>query len=340
MIDIDGSAGEGGGQMLRTALGLSVLTGRPFHMHSIRAARPKPGLAAQHLSCLTAVAEASSADVRGAGIGSREVEFLPGEDWKDEIAVDVGTAGSTTLVLQALMLASLGKRLQVIVTGGTDVRLAPTIGYAQHVIAPLLLTMGVVVEIRVLARGFFPEGGGKVEASISSTLPLRPATARITGGCFRMHAEAVSQNLPGHVCERMATSFRKALLSSGGADVRRLESRGTSTGASLTAWAESGQCVFGADALGERGRPAERVGEMVADRLNALLSSGADVDENAADHLLPYLAMASGPSSLTVRAVTPHLQTQADMVALFLPAKVRFAREGGLVRMSVDPSRT
>jgi RNA 3'-phosphate cyclase len=340
MIDIDGSAGEGGGQILRTALGLSVVTGKGFRMHSIRANRPKPGLAPQHLAGIMAVMEASSAAVAGASLGSRELEFLPSEEWKGELVVNIGTAGSISLVLQALMLASVGKGLRAEIAGGTDVRMSPPVGYLQHVLLPLLEKMHFDAELEVAGRGFYPEGGGRVILDSNSRLPLAPLHLGRPSGRPRIHAEAVTQNLPQHVGNRLAMSFKKNVVAEGGAEARCLESRGASTGAGLVVWAEYAENLLGADALGERGVPAERVGEMAAEKLTALMSSGAGVDEHAADHLLPYMALASAPSSMLVREVTPHLQTQMETVTLFLPAKVAVERQGDLFLVSVDPSRT
>lgn len=340
MIEIDGSSGEGGGQILRTALGLSVVTGQGFHVHSIRANRPKPGLAPQHLAAIMAVVEASSAQVSGAALGSRELEFRPGNQWKSDLEINVGTAGSISLVLQALMLASVGKSLKAEIVGGTDVRMSPPVGYLQHVLIPLLERMGVDSEAEVLARGFYPEGGGKVSIAISSRLPLTPLQLGRPSGRPRIYAEGVTQNLPTHVCDRMAMSFKKYIVASGGAEAHCLESRGLSTGAGLTVWADFGENLLGADALGERGVPAERVGELAAERLMALISSGAGVDEHAADHLLPFLALAMAPSSMLVREVTPHMETQLETIALFLPARIKVQARDGLHLIEVDPNRT
>jgi RNA 3'-phosphate cyclase len=340
MIEIDGSSGEGGGQILRTALGLSVVTGQGFRMHSIRANRPKPGLAAQHLAGILAVMEASSAAVTGASLGSKELEFLPGEEWKGGLEINVGTAGSVSLVLQALMLASVGRGLHAEILGGTDVRMSPPVGYLQHVLLPMLERMHFDAEIEVAGRGFYPEGGGRIIFDSNSRLPLSPLNLGRPSGRPRIHAEAVTQNLPQHVGNRLAMSFKKNVVADGGAEARCLESRGTSTGAGLVVWAEYADNILGADALGERRVPAERVGELAAEKLAKLISSGAGVDEHAADHLLPYMALASGPSSMLVREVTPHLQTQVETMALFLPAKVAVERQGSLFLLSVDPNRT
>jgi RNA 3'-phosphate cyclase len=340
MIEIDGSSGEGGGQILRTALGLSVVTGQGFRMRSIRANRPKPGLAAQHLAGIMAVMEASSAAVEGAALGSKELRFVPGEEWKSDLEINVGTAGSVSLVLQALMLSSVGKQLRAEISGGTDVRMSPPVGYLQHVLLPLLERMHFDAEIEVISRGFYPEGGGRVVFNSSSRSPLAPAYFLRPEGRPRLHAEAVTQNLPEHVGNRLAMSFKKNVVASGGAEARCLESRGASTGAGLVVWAEYAENILGADALGERGVPAERVGEMAAEKLVKLMSSGAGVDEHAADHLLPYMALAAAPSSMLVREITPHLETQMLTISLFLPARMSVEKKDGLFLIAVDPNRT
>ena len=176
MREIDGSYGEGGGQLLRTSVVLAAITGLPVHMYNIRAKRSNPGLAPQHLTAVKAVAALCNAQTEGVEVKSQEIIFRPGPLRGGEYDFPVGTAGSVTLVLQAALPAAMacGEKLRMRISGGTDVRAAPPLDYFRYVLLPLVYSMGARAKIEVLLRGYYPRGGGKVVVDVEPCLPLRP----------------------------------------------------------------------------------------------------------------------------------------------------------------------
>jgi RNA 3'-phosphate cyclase len=335
MIEIDGSEGEGGGQVLRSALALSTLTGEAFTITRIRAKRDRPGLAAQHLTAVEGVRVLSEAKVTGARIGSTELSFEPGRVAGGKHRLDVGTAGSITLVLQAclLALAKCDQEVQLKVTGGTNVRWSPGIDYYQSVLFPLMRRLGAEIELEVMQRGFYPEGGGDVSVKVGPWMGHGPFNVEDRGALLGIGGVCFSRNLPLHVCQRTSDAVRKAFLGMTpriGNDLRQ----GPSTGAGIQLWAEYENTLLGGDSLGERGLPAEKVGEAAASALRQEIDSPATLDIHAADQILPYLALSSAPSRFCVREMSGHLSTQAELVHRFLDAEVRM--RGGARGILVD----
>ncbi len=338
MIELDGSEGEGGGQILRTALGLSALTGQGFMMRGVRANRSRPGLAAQHLAALHCVAKICGAEVEGAHVGSQEVSFRPGPASGGRFVVHVGTAGSVMLVLQAGLLASVRADGPVTleVHGGTDVPLAPPASYYHLVLLPLMHGLGLSVEMELVQRGFYPEGGGQVIARISPAKDVRPMDTSVRGDLLGVEGVAFSRNLPEHVTDRMVMECKRRMVG------RRMEMRsdrgpGPSTGAGVVLAARFSNGLVGASCLGERGLSSETVARLAVDALEKEMA--ASVDVHSADQLLPYLALASGPSILTVSEVSPHMRTQMSTVAKFLDVSFEVSGAGPST-VIVRPSRT
>ncbi|MDI6888853.1 MAG: RNA 3'-terminal phosphate cyclase [Methanocellales archaeon] len=315
MLEIDGSYGEGGGQILRTAVALAALTGRETKIKNIRAGRPKPGLAPQHLEAVRCVSSLTDADVRGLTLGSTEVTFAPKGIKGGKHEIDIGTAGSIPLLLQCIMPAATRAEntLFLSIKGGTDVRWAPSIDYLRHVFLPAIAKMGYDAEVEVVRRGYYPRGRGLVKATI------RPSKLR--GIVFTPPEEILikgishSSRLPEHVALRQATSARQILSGAGydasiSAEIKNYES----TGSGITLWCDN----IGGCAIGERGKPAEEVGREAAEPLLMELSSGASVDVHLADQLIPYMALAEGKSSVTTRELTVHTKTNIWVVEQFL----------------------
>ncbi len=341
MIEIDGSEGEGGGQILRSALALSTLTGEPFKITRIRAKRERPGLAAQHLTAVDGVRTLSGAKVEGARVGSTELAFFPGRVVGGRHRLDVGTAGSITLVLQACMLAlaECEERVEIGVKGGTNVRWSPGIDYYQRVLFPLLRGLGAKVEMEVQQRGFYPEGGGEVSVSVEPwerhghlVVEERGALSELGGVCF-------SRNLPSHICQRMSDAVRKRFLEIP-PRIENDQGTGPSTGTGIQLWARYENTVLGADALGERGVPADRVGDSAATSLLQEMGSTATLDVHASDQLLPYLALSRGTSKFYVGKVSGHLSTQAGLVRRFLGAEISMTPAPNGTLVTVVPSYT
>ena len=339
MLEIDGSKGEGGGQLLRCTVALSAVTGKEVRISNIRAKRPSPGLAPQHLAAVRGVASLSSASVEGASAGSKELTFRPGRISGGALRVDVGTAGSISLVLQACLLPSVRAetRTTIDISGGTNVRWSPPIDSYRLVLLPLLRRMGVEIGLQIEGRGFFPEGGGRVRAFVEPAESLSPIDLRERGDFVSIEGVCFSQNLPEHVCTRMAHSVRRAFVSEGKIVITAAHSTGRSTGAGVCLCAEYEWALLGADALGERGMPSEKVGEEAAARLRREMASGGTLDVHASDQLLPYMALSGERSSFRVREVTEHLRTQMWLISEFLGTSFETSAIPGGFEIEVRP---
>ncbi|HUS76269.1 MAG TPA: RNA 3'-terminal phosphate cyclase [Methanothrix sp.] len=335
MIEIDGSFGEGGGQIVRTAVALSAVTGKSVHITKIRQGRPKPGLAAQHARAITALAGICDARTSGVEPGSSEIAFTPGDIRGGRHRVEIGTAGSVTLLMQcllpALLRADVPSSLQI--QGGTDVQWAPTVDYFKNVFLPALSSFGAKVSLEVLQRGYYPRGQGEVLLHVE---PVRlkaghqEGRAYETGQSTQSIVQGVSHcsNLPEHVAARQADSAAQALQQEGfSARITQQVLRLSSMGSGITLW--SG--CKGASSLGKRGLPAEKVGRRAAEELIMELKSRATADVHLADQLIPYLALAGG--SYTVREISLHAKTNIWTAGHFLDARIETKEEKGIFRI-------
>ena len=340
MIEIDGSHGEGGGQLLRMAVALSALTRRDVTVTRIRQGRPNPGLAPQHVTALRAVAELASAEVTGLEAGSSRIGFRPGDLRGGEHHFDVGTAGSITLVLQACLpvafAASEATRLRVV--GGTDVQWSPPLDYFARVFLPLIRRIGGQADILSYRRGYYPRGGGEVEIVVQPTTAWFPLQLTDPGAVERVRGTAHVSNLSGEIPKRMKQAAVRRLH--GVSDVK-IEERvypgeeAVGQGGALVLWVEREHALLGASSLAERGKPSERVGEEAAAALDAEILSNATVDLHEADQIVAYLALADRPSSFLVREVTGHLRTMAWLLPQFLGRTIEFQGIGDLTRVKV-----
>ena len=340
MLEIDGSYGEGGGQLLRTAVALAAVTGREIAIRNIRAKRDKPGLAPQHLAAVRAVAALCEAQVEGLELRSQALRFAPRALSGGEHRFDVGTAGCVTLVLQALLPAMVasGRSVSVTVTGGTDVRQAPSIGYFANILLPLLERMGVAARLEVIRRGYYPRGGGEVHIRLAPCT-LRPIALEEPGSLVAIEGHAHVANLPEHIATRMRDSALDYLAAVPGPapriGVEILDSmQAMGKGGAIVVWARTEHTVLGASRVAEFGVRAEALGAAVGEELVNDLSAGATADLHAADQLLVYLALARGGSYLA-RSLTTHAQTAIWLIEQFLPVRFAAVPKGELVRVSV-----
>ncbi len=326
MIEIDGSFGEGGGQIVRTAVALSAVTGKPVHINKIRQGRPKSGLAPQHVWAIQALADLCGARTSGIAPGSSEITFSPGEIRGGDHKVKIGTAGSVTLLIQcllpALLLAKTPASLEV--HGGTDVQWAPTVDYFKSVFLPALGCFGVRVSLELRQRGYYPRGQGSVLCRVE---PAKLKTAHFvqSSGLKEEPVLGISHcsNLPEHVARRQAEAASQALQEAGfEADIALEVLRLPSMGSGITLW--SGH--KGASSLGERGLAAEKVGKKAAEGLIPEMKSAASVDVHLADQLVPYLALAGG--SYTVRETSLHARTNIWTAEHFLERKISVSGVG------------
>ena len=342
MLVIDASYGTGGGQLVRTAVALSALTGTPVRIRCIRAKRDKPGLAPQHLTAVRAVGEICGARIEGLALRSNEIAFEPGTVRGGGFAFDVGTAGSVVLVLQALLPVMVAARadFHVQVAGGTDVRAAPPLDYLREVLLPLIARMGADVRLAAGRRGYFPRGGGAVEVSVAPG-ELRPLRADAPGRLLRIGGLAHVAHLPAHIAERMragAIGRLGARASRATCDAVTLQGEeAVGQGGAVVMWAQCEHTVLGAGRVAERGLRAEVLGETVGTELAADLDAGAALDLHAADQMPVYLALAGGQSSFTTRELTEHARTAIWLIEQFLPVRFATSREGELTRISTSP---
>ncbi len=327
MIIIDGSEGSAGGQMLRTSLAMSAITGKPFRMVNIRSGRPNPGLKPSHLSCLEVFSKLSDCSYSDVEPGSTSITFRPGSVNSRRVDHDIGTAGSVTLVLQSLMpfLLSVRKRFKVSLVGGTDVSWSPSWDYTSNVLVPHLRRYAEI-ESRLLRRGFYPKGGGRVEVTILPRKMTRPLILRkglrLLG--VRGASHASKSLIQKDVAARQAVAAENALKA---LDVPviidRSYSETSSTGSVITLWALFGKgeldvsnpTIIGASQLGEKGRKAEEVGSSAAAQLASLLGPGSCVDPNLSDQLMPYLAMYGG--FVEADELTEHTSTNIGVIEKF-----------------------
>jgi RNA 3'-terminal phosphate cyclase (ATP) len=325
-IEIDGSHGEGGGQMLRSALTLSVLSGRPLRMTKIRAGRAKPGLMRQHLTCVKAAAQVSAADVEGGALGSTELHFVPHTIAAGSHHFAIGTAGSTMLVLQTVLPLLLGadapSRLSL--EGGTHNMLAPTADYIEHCFLPVLARMGARVRMAVERLGFYPAGGGRVVIDIEPAT-LRQIALNERGEARGIRAHAVVAGIPMHVALRELTTVADRFKLRREHIVERDLGSRVGPGNALTVIAHFAGISEVVTALGERRVSAEQVASSACDALQRYLDSPAVVGEHLADQLLLPMLIAGGGEFITD---TPslHLTSNAHVIEAF-----------GAGRVSIEP---
>jgi RNA 3'-terminal phosphate cyclase (ATP) len=327
MIQIDGAQGEGGGQVLRTALAFSILSGEAIHLTAIRARRRNPGLAPQHLAGTLAAAKLCQAEAHGTHVGSTEVAFTPGSpaipgEYRFDISklAGQGSAGAVTLLLQTILLplALADGPSRLTLRGGTHVAWSPPVHYLQWALFPTLRRLGVEAAIELKTWGWFPEGGGEVEVTIRGG--ARPAGLRLTerGGLLSLRGAAVACNLPSHIPQRMSARLNNRLREAGlPARAEPLRVTGPSSGAGIFLGVDYEKVSAGFSALGRRGKPSEAVADDAADALIAYHEGGEPLDAHLSDQLLPFLAIAEGESEVHVQAITQHLLTIAEVIGHF-----------------------
>ena len=325
MIEIDGSSGEGGGQILRTAVSMSAITGISVKVFNIRAGRDKSGLMPQHFTAVQAVADLCGAKVDGLTLSSDKIVFSPGKTRGGKFNIDVGTAGSVTLVLQSLMLPAFfaPAKVSLVVQGGTDVKWSPSIDYLRNVFLPLIGKFGCCSSVELAGRGYFPAGGGKV---ISEIMPsklqgielLKQGKIKSVKGLSHAHLGLKGAKVAERQVKGSEYAIRNDLLDKGfpgGLAIAREYVNTPSYGSGITLWAETENSVIGSDALGEKGRRAEDVGIEAGRKLIEDISSNAALDRYMADQIIPYLAIAGG--TVSVSEISGHARTNIDVVNMF-----------------------
>jgi len=326
MIEIDGSFGSGGGQILRTACALATVSKKPCHISNIRAKRPKPGLMPQHLLGIQALAQLCNGRLEGDELGSGEIKFYPGEIYKDQIVINIPTAGSITLILQALIPPALfaSGATKISFNGGaTDTFFSPTIDYFRYVFLKIIEMMGAKVKINIMKRGYYPEGRAKVAAEIFPSklkglnFLQRKALKKII---VISGASTILKNKK--VAERQIAGVREVLGKFKLPMEEKIEYSDTSSpGSQICLIAGFENTIIGTDNLGRLNKRAEDVGKEAALELVKEQKSETCLDKYSADQLLPYLALSQGKSQVTCSEITKHSRTNIWVIEKFLDGK-------------------
>jgi RNA 3'-terminal phosphate cyclase (ATP) len=329
MIVIDGSQGEGGGQILRSSLALSLVSGQPFRIEHIRAGRKKPGLMRQHLTAVEAAAAVGNARVEGAGPGSQKVEFHPRGIEAGSYHFSVGTAGSCTLVLQTVLPALLtaGSRSELVLEGGTHNPWAPPFNFLARSFLPLIGRMGPRVSEELVRPGFFPAGGGKFTITIDPAPKLDRLDLGERGNLLQQTALATVARLPRTIAERELKVVRDRLgWRAECCSVQEADSsRGPGNILCIEIASENVTEVF--TGFGEFGVSAEKVAEKAVREVEQYLAAGVPVGHYLADQLLLPMALAGGGSFRTL-APTRHMTTNIEVIRMFLPVEVSMLENG------------
>ncbi len=345
MVRIDGSFGEGGGQVLRTSLALSCVLGKPMEITNIRTGRKKPGLQPQHLTAVLAAAAISGAEVQGAELSSTALRFQPnrttGGTYRFDVAEKKGSAGSASLVLQTILLplCFADQASLVTVQGGTHVPWSPSFHYLQSIMTPLLLRIGVRAELSIASWGWYPIGGGQVSARITPAQALLPLRLTDRGRLLRVSGISAVSNLPGHIASRQRDRALAVLGREGiDASIETLSAPSAGKGSFLSLAAEFEHFSAGFGSLGAIGKRAEEVADEACDELLSHLRAQGALDPHLADQVVPWLAFCRGPSEFTTSRVTRHLLTNLWVVRQFMDIDVRVeGNEGEEGRILVRP---
>jgi RNA 3'-phosphate cyclase len=340
-VEVDGSYGEGGGQILRTAATLSVILGKPTRVTAIRAGRKAPGLRQQHASALEILRQMSHGRLDGAKVGSTEVTLHPGRAAGGSCSFNLETAASITLVLQAAVPAAAlsGAKFSFDLVGGTDVPWSPTYDYFATVVRRAFAKMGIMFSCSASRRGYYPRGGGRVSAEVEPSESVKPLVMERPSSTLAATLTSRCSMLPRHVAQRQldsaAANLARAGVAVAGSAVEEGESDSPGTSVLVCAMDESR--IVGADSIGARGKRAEEVGSEAADRFAAEAKSGACLDSNLADMVSPILALSKAPSKLRVSAMTPHLETSLYVAGLFTGCKWSVERQGRSCVLTLSP---
>lgn len=338
-VDIDGSRGEGGGQILRTSLALAILTGRKLRMRKIRAGRRRPGLQRQHLACVEAAARLCGGTTTPLEVGTAELVFTPGTEAPGELAIDIGTAGSTTLVIQTILVPAIvaNRPLRAVITGGTHNPFAPPFDFLDRVFLPHLRAMGADVTLTLERRGVMPEGGGRVVLEVRPAGKLRPIALLEAGAVVARRATAIVARLPRHIAERELACAQERLREPA-CEVIELPDDGPHNCFMVEVELASGAREL-CTAHGRKGYPAEDVADDALDELEDYLECGVPVGEHLSDQLLLPLAVAGGGKFRTLAPLTRHAHTNIDTIGAFLDVPIRVEEHEDVAEVTVGAAR-
>jgi len=326
MIDINGAHGEGGGQVLRTSLTLSALTGKPLHIHHIRASRDQPGLQHQHLTAVKAVASLTKAELKGASLNSTELTLIPSDIHAGRYQFNITTAGALTLVLQTILLplSFAHGSSNVILTGGTHVRWSLIYHYLSEHWLPIINHLGFRAQLELRAAGFYPKGRGKVHVKILPSEELNPFQCVERGKLVGIRGLSGVANLPEEIAKRQKhQALRRLYNVCRNTKIKTLNLPSPVKGTFILLRAEFNQCGSACyTSLGAPGKPAEKVADEAVDAMLSFLQSNGGVDQYLADQLLLPLSLIEGFSHFRTNVITQHLLTNAYIIRQFLPVQI------------------
>lgn len=336
MIKLDGSYGEAGGQIVRTALALSALTGKSFEVNNIRKGRCTSGLKAQHLHCIKALKELCNAKTNEVKIGSEHLRFIPDKFKAKNLTIDIGTAGSITLLLQSILLPCLFHKIKLTIRGGTDGKWAMPFDYFNEVFIPQIKNYAEI-NIKLLKRGYYPKGGGEIELTIKPKENNNKINITEQGKLLQIkgtsHASKDLEN--SNVAERQAKTAEMILKKYNVPINIRTEYCNTlSPGSGIVLWAKFENTILGGDGLGERGKKAELVGQEAAKNIIKEIDSKAAVDSHLEDNLIPFLALFKG--RIKVPELTNHTKTNIYVVEKFLDVKFEVNKKEKTITVNME----
>jgi RNA 3'-terminal phosphate cyclase (ATP) len=344
LLEVDGSQKSGSGTILRLSMALAAIKKEPLHIFNIREKRAQPGLRPQHLEAVLTAAKLCGAEVNGAKLGSRELWLTPHEIKGGEINAQIGTAGSIPMLLLTVLpiCAYAEKPVQLhVARGGTDVRNAPTTNYLKHVLLPTLVKMGLKASLIVQKYGYYPRGMGEVRLEVQPCTNLNSLGLDYFGKLETIKGVSICTYLADRkVADRQATAANQRLKAADlKADISVVNdtSNPLQKGSSIALWAETDTgALIGADAIGELGKPSEKVGQEAAENLLKELKPKATVDAHLADILVPYIALARGKSAYLTRFITDHLDTNIWLTQQILGTRFKLTKTDNLYRIETS----
>ncbi|MEF8880003.1 MAG: RNA 3'-terminal phosphate cyclase [Candidatus Thermoplasmatota archaeon] len=338
VISIDGSYGEGGGQIVRSAISLSTLTGREVEIYNIRAGRSNPGLRPQHMAAVNCIKKICDAETKGVKKSSSKLFFKPKTVKNGELTFNIGTAGSMTLVFQTVILGVVnsGKTVVVNLTGGSDVRWSPPWDFFENVFLPCLKQMNIDVESDLYKRGYYPRGGGEAKIKISPTDKITSLNLRDSDKVNKIFGVVHISDLPDHINKRIKHTVIQNLLKENiDTMIKTDRCDALNPGVGVTLWNRNKKRFIGSGVLGEKGMPSEEVGSKAAEKIIKEIKSDSTVGIHLFDQILPYLALSEKKCMIKVRNISSHAETNMWLIKKFFDIDFQISEKENVFSIEV-----